>query len=90
MLDGLFLRLRSVFRRQTVESEMDDELRFHGERQSEKFLNAGISRDQARRQARLDFGGLDQVKQNCRDARGVSPVETLVQALGFGRRTPLR
>src|SRR5690242_2142539 len=90
MLDDLLFRLRSVFRRETVESEMDDELRFHSEHQVEKYLKAGMSRDQALRQVRLDFGGLGQVKEDCRDARGVSLVETLAQDLRYGWRTLLK
>ena len=70
MLDDLFFRLRSLFRRDTVESEMEDELRFHSERQLQKYLKAGMSYDQALRQVRMDFGGLEQVKEDCRDARG--------------------
>jgi hypothetical protein len=40
MLDDLFFRLRSVLRRGTVESEMEEELRFHSQRQLEKYLKA--------------------------------------------------
>jgi putative ABC transport system permease protein len=87
MLDDLFFRLRSLFRRGAVESELDDELRFHAERQLEKYVRSGMTRDAARRQIRLDFGGLDQVKDDCRDARGVSLVETLAQDLRYGWRT---
>lgn len=87
MLNDLFLRLRSIFRQQTVESELDEELRFHYERQIEKYQKTGMTRAEALRQARLDFGGLDQVKENCRDARGVSLIETLLQDLRYGWRT---
>src|ERR1700691_6720482 len=89
MLKDLFFRLRSVFRRETVESEMDMELRFHSERQLEKYLKAGMSGDEAQRRVRMDFGGLEQVKEEYRDARGVSLLETLVQDLRYGgRRRP--
>ena len=90
MLDDLFFRLRSVFRRETVESEMEEELRFHSERQLEKYLKTGMSRDEAQRRVRMDFGGLEQVKEDCRDARGVSLLETLVQDLRYGWRTLLK
>src|SRR5258708_33630719 len=88
MLDDLFFRLRSLFRRETVESQLEDELRFHSERQIEKYLKTGLSRDQALRQGRLDFGSLDQVKEKCREARGVSLGETLAQGLCYGWPTP--
>ena len=90
MLKDLFFRLRSVFRRETVESEMEEELRFHSERQLEKYRNTGMSREEAQRRVRMDFGGLEQVKEECRDARGVSLLETLAQDLRYGWRTLLK
>ena len=45
MLSDLFFRLRSIFRRNTVESELDEELRFHFEKQVEKHLQAGLKRE---------------------------------------------
>jgi putative ABC transport system permease protein len=90
MLDDLFFRVRSLFRRETVESEMEDELRFHSERQIEKYLKTGMSRGEALRRARMEFGGPEQVKEDCRDARGVSLAETLAQDLRYGGRTLLK
>src|ERR1700689_3944229 len=90
MLDDLFFRMRSLFRRETVESEMEDELRFHSERQIEKYLKTGMSRGEALRRVRMEFGGLEQVKEDCRDARGVSLAETLAQDLRYGWRTLLK
>jgi putative ABC transport system permease protein len=89
MLDDLFFRVRSLFRRETVESEMEEELRLHSERQLEKYLKTGMSRGEAQRRVRMDFGGLEQVKEECRDARGVSLLETLAQDLRYGWRTLL-
>jgi predicted permease len=90
MLKDLFFRLRSVLRRGTVESEMEEELRFHSQRQLEKYLKAGMSGDEAQRQVRMNFGGLEQVKEDCRDARGVSLIESLVQDLRYGWRMLLK
>src|SRR3984893_11149374 len=90
MLEDLFFRLRSIFRRQTVESEMEEELRFHSERQLEKYLKTGMSRDEALRRVRMEFGGLEQVKEDCRDARGVSLMDLVAQDLRYGWRTLLR
>jgi putative ABC transport system permease protein len=87
MLHDLFFRVRSLLRRTTVESEMEAELRFHVDRQIEKYVESGMSRDDALRRARVEFGGLEQVKEDCRDARGVSLVETLAQDLRYGWRT---
>src|SRR5271167_472012 len=90
MLKDLFFRLRSVLRRGTVESEMEEVLRFHSQRQLEKHMKSGIDRGEALRRVRMDFGGLEQVKEECRDARGVSLLETLVQDLRYGWRTLLK
>jgi len=86
MLNDFLIRLRSLFRRKSVEHELDDELRFHFEAQVAKYVAAGISRDEATRRARLEFGGLDQVKEECRDARGVRFLETLAQDICYGLR----
>jgi putative ABC transport system permease protein len=86
MLSDLVTRLRALFQRSVVETELDDELRFHFEQQVEKFTRAGLSPEQARRQARLEFGGDDQIKEECRDARGVHFVEILAQDVRYGFR----
>jgi putative ABC transport system permease protein len=86
MFNDVMLRLRSLFRRKTVESEMDEELRFHFEKQVEKLVRSGIAPAEARRRARLEFGGIDQVKEEYREARGVSFLETLVQDIRYGLR----
>jgi predicted permease len=86
MLADLLYRLRAIFRRQVMEEELDEELRFHLERQAEKDLKAGLTPEEARRKARLAFGGLDQVKEECRQARGISVLETTVQDLRYALR----
>ena len=86
MLSDLHIRLRSLFQRGRVEEELDDELRFHQEQQADKYMRSGMSREEALRQVRLDFGGLEQVKEDCRDARGVSLLESLGQDLRYGLR----
>ena len=48
MLSDLVFRLRSLFRRNTVEAELDDELRFHFEQQVEKYIRSGLTREEAR------------------------------------------
>src|SRR5215831_11653603 len=87
MFTDLAFRLRSLFRRRTVESEMDAELRFHMDRQIEKYVQSGATREEATRRARLEFGGYEQVKEEHRDARGVGLIETLVRDVRYGLRT---
>src|SRR5206468_12879646 len=83
MISDLLFRLRAVFLRRCIEKELDDELRFHFEREVEKLMRAGLDRQEASRRARLSLGGLDRVKVECREARGVSLLETTMQELRF-------
>ncbi len=86
MLNDLRIRLRSIFRRNGVEAELDDELRFHLEQQVRKYVSRGLPYEEARRLAQLEFGGLEQTKEACRDARGVHVLEDLAQDIRFGLR----
>src|SRR5213082_1016235 len=87
MLNDLLLRLRSLFRRKSVEAELDDELRFHFEQQVAKFIQSGLPPQEAKRRARLDFGGVEQqLKEEHREARGVNFIETVLQDIRYGLR----
>ena len=86
MLTDLLHRLRSLFRREKVEAEMDEELRFHYEHQIEKLVAAGLTREQATRRALLLVGGTEQLKEECRDARGVQVLENFVRDLRYSLR----
>jgi predicted permease len=86
MLSDVLYRLRSLFHRARVDEELDDELRFHYEQAVAKGLRDGLSRDEAARRARILIGGIDQVKEECRDARGVRLIETLMQDLRYAVR----
>ena len=81
------LRLRSLFRRGHVEAELGEELRYHIERQIEQNLASGMTPAEARRVALLEFGGVEQMKEQCRDSRGVAFIEGLIQDLRYGLRT---
>jgi predicted permease len=87
MLSDLFLRLRALLKRSAIERELDDELRFHVDHQVEAYVKAGISRDEAQRRARLEFGELDQVKEEYRDALGVRLLDDLWRDLRYAVRT---
>jgi putative ABC transport system permease protein len=90
MFSDLFFRLRSLFRHNTVEEEMNEELRFHFDQQVDKLMRGGMSRDEATRQARFTFGGEDKVREECREARGVGSVEMMLQDLHYGGRMLLK
>ena len=69
-----------------MESDLDAELRFHFETQVEAKRRSGLTEEEARREARLEFGGLAQVKEDCRESRGTLWLSSIVQDLKFGAR----
>jgi putative ABC transport system permease protein len=87
MLDDLRFRLRALLRGRQVNRELDDELRFHVDHEVEKLVASGLGRQEALRRARMALGGLDQVREECQEARGVRVLETLVQDIRYGLRT---
>src|SRR5438045_6737686 len=93
MLSDLAIRLRAVIKGTAGERELDDEMRFHLEHLRDKYIASGLSVEDATRRARLEFGGVEQVKEECREARGIALLETIVQDVRYGirmlRRTPV-
>ena len=77
---------RSVTRRTRMEREMDAELRFHIDAFAEDLVRSGVPREEALRRARIEFGGVERVKEECRESRGVSFFDSLAQDLRFGIR----
>src|SRR4051812_49018622 len=77
---------RRLLDRDALERELDAELRYHFDRRVDDLVAEGHTRDSARRAARLEFGGLDQIKEICRDARGTRWVEDLAAGLRCARR----
>ena len=86
MLDDLRFRLRTLFRRGAVEDDLDEELRFHLERAADRHVARGLSREEAYRRARLAFGPLDMVKDDCRRSWGVGQLDALAQDVTLALR----
>lgn len=86
MFSDLIFRFRALFRRSAVENELDDELRFHLEQQVEKHVRSGLTREEALRQTRLQFGAMDHVKEDCRESRGITFLETTAQDVRYTLR----
>src|SRR5437762_2424991 len=86
MLSNLLYRMRVLLRHGTVEQQLDGELRSHLERQVEKYMERGWSCEEALRRARVELGGVELAKEECRDARGVRFLETLFQDVRYGLR----
>lgn len=80
------LRFRSFFRRAQVETELDEELHYHLGRKTEEGIANGLTAAEARRLALVELGGIEQRKEECRDARGLRWIEDFLQDLGYGFR----
>ena len=80
------LRIRSLFQKGRVELELSDELRFHQEKLIEEKVAQGMSREEAHYAALREMGGLDQIKEECRDMRRVNYIENFLQDVRYGLR----
>ena len=79
-------RLRSFFHPHEVDKEMKEELREHLEQQIEENIARGMSAEEARYSALRGMGGITQIEQQCRDARGGSVIDDFLQDLRYGFR----
>ena len=80
------LRLRSLLREGRVEEELSDELRFHLERMIQEKVARGLAPEEARYAALRELGGMEQIKEECRDMRQVSYIDNFLQDLRYGLR----
>jgi macrolide transport system ATP-binding/permease protein len=86
------LRLRSLFRKDKAELDLSDELQFHLQNQIDEFVAQGLNLQEARRAALQSLGGVEQVKEECREMRRTNLIENFLQDVRFGfrmlRRSP--
>jgi putative ABC transport system permease protein len=87
VIRDLILRLRALVRRGEVEREIDEELRFHIEQQADAYERAGMDPAAAMRRARLEFGGVEQIKEDYRDALGVRVLDDIRRDLRVAFRS---
>jgi predicted permease len=90
MMQRLARRLRSLFRRDQMEKELDEEIDFYLENQIERNQAQGMTEEEARLAARSEFGDLTRSKEECRDARGTRWLEDLLLDLRYGVRMLLK
>jgi len=86
-LTDLVLRLRALIYRTRVEEELDDEVEFHLAMARRQHLGAGYSEEGADRMARLDFGRVGSVKEDCRGVRGIDLFVTALQDVRYALRS---
>jgi len=78
--------LRRLFSRERLEADLDKELRFHFEYQVADKVRSGIPESEARRLTRIEFGGMEQIKEDCRERRGTMWLESLLQDVHYALR----
>lgn len=78
--------LQRLFSRGRLERDLEKELRFHFESQVADKMRSGIPENEARRLTRLEFGGIEQIKEDCRQSRGTIWFELMVQDIRYGLR----
>src|ERR1700751_4239548 len=78
--------LRRLFFRERLEADLDKELRFHFESQVADKVRSGIPESEARRLTRIEFGGIEQIKEDCRERRGTMWLDRLIQDLHYALR----
>jgi predicted permease len=83
-------RLRSLIFRGDCESDLTEELQLHLERETERLQASGLAREDARLQALRLFGGVEQIKEASRDARGTAAFDALVRDTRYGVRRLVR
>src|SRR5215469_10916593 len=86
LFSKLKLRVRSVFRRESANCELEEELRFHLERAIAEKVAAGMSPEEARCAALREFGGVEQIREECSTMRRVNWLQDLAQDMRYGLR----
>ena len=79
-------RLRDLWHARRLERELDEELRFHLDKEIEQTLAQGLTPAQARQQALQRFGGVEQTKEQLRDHHGLGLAGELVKDVRYGLR----
>src|SRR6202048_3201785 len=80
------LRLRSIFHKNRADLDLSEELQFHLQNQIDEYVALGMNPKKARHAALRSLGGIEQAKEECRDARKVNLVENFLQDVRFGLR----
>src|SRR5215510_10216056 len=86
----IYTRLYGLLRKNRIEQEMDDEMRFHLLMRTRDNIERGMKPDEAEREARRRFGNVGRIKDLAHDIKGGGFMETLLQDLRFGLRMMLK
>lgn len=84
--NDLWLRFRALFFRLRMDAALEEEIAAHLELQTRKYVQGGMSPEEAKRRARLDFGGTEKAKEECRDSRRITFLSHVMQDLHYSMR----
>ncbi len=86
LLDSIRFRLASLFHRSQMNAEMDEELQSHIQLRTDDLVHSGLRRAEAERRARIEFGGQERFKEECREQAGGTLIESMFQDVVFSLR----
>ncbi len=86
LLDSIRFRMAALFQRTKLRAELEDELRSHIQHRADDLERSGISRAEAERRARLEFGGQARFKEECKEAAGGTFIESVWHDLRYAIR----
>ena len=86
LVDWLRFRIATLFQRSRMSAEMEEELRSHIQHRADDLERSGLNRAEAERRARIEFGGQEKFKEECREALGGNFIEILIQDARFSLR----
>jgi predicted permease len=86
LLNQIKARLAALFRRRELDADMDDEMHSHIEMRTQANIESGMNPEEARFAALRQFGWTESIKEDCREQRGVTWLENLVQDIRYGAR----
>ena len=89
-LNDLLRRWRALTRKTEMDEELNEEMRFHLERDIDQNIRSGMNPEDARYAALRSFGGVDQSKEECRSARGVGFIDNIVRDITYSVRVLLK
>lgn len=78
--------LNRLLKKNELDRQLNSELTFHREQLIEHYLRKGLTLEAAQRQVQLELGGMEQAKEQCRDARGTRWLEAIAQDFRFALR----
>src|SRR3984957_12242730 len=86
LVDALRFRIATLFKRSRMNADLEEELRSHIQYRADDLERSGLARAEAERRARIEFGGRERFKEECRESLGGSFIETFIRDVRYSLR----